>query len=135
MRRLRALVFLAAFAAIGPAAAQGAAEKAPDVPGYPGVDVFLQYADGNLVFQDQYGVVQRDLPYSTMAGSIRVSGGLAAIIDKLAEGFPAERVRLDTKLTSLTHAGDGIHARVEANGDESQITASAVVRPPTLQAC
>jgi len=101
-----------------------------------GLDVFSQYSDGNLVFQDQDGTIRRDLEFSTMAGSIRVSGGLGCLIDGLSQRIPADRIRSGEKLTKLSLVEGAIRASVERNDGETQLRSSEVVLalPPRLAA-
>jgi len=101
-----------------------------------GLDVFSQYSDGNLVFQDQDGTVRRDLEFSTMAGSIRVSGGLGCLIEGLSQRIPADRIRSGEKLTKLSLIEGAIHASIERNDIETQLSSSEVVlaMPPRLAA-
>jgi monoamine oxidase len=101
-----------------------------------GLDLFLQYADGNLVFQDQDGTVRRDHQFSTMAGSIRVSGGVGQLIEKLSQRIPADRIRSGEKLTKLSLAGDGIHASIRRHDVETEVRSSevALALPPRLAA-
>lgn len=101
-----------------------------------GLDTFLQYSQGNLVFQDQDGAVRRDLEFSTMAGSIRVSGGLGCVIDKLSQCIPADRIRTGAELTELTLVDGRVHANVTQIDHEMRVNASHVVLalPPRLAA-
>jgi monoamine oxidase len=100
------------------------------------VSVFPQYSDGNLVFQDAGGTVQRDLQYSTMAGSLRVSGGVGRLIEGLAQRLPADKVHLAQKVTRLSLSGVGVRAGIQNDEGETEIESSivALALPPRLVA-
>jgi monoamine oxidase len=100
------------------------------------VSVFPQYSEGNLVFQDANGTVQRDLQYSTMAGSLRVSGGVGCLIEGLAQRIPAGKVLCAEKLMKLSLSRAGIHATIQHDDREAEIGSSivALALPPRLAA-
>lgn len=100
------------------------------------VSVFPQYSDGNLVFQDANGTVQRDFQYSTMAGSLRVSGGVGCLIEGLAQRIPAGKVLCAEKLTKLSLSQAGIRATIQRDDSEAEIGSSivALALPPRLTA-
>jgi monoamine oxidase len=100
------------------------------------VSVFPQYSDGNLVFQDRDGTIQRDLQYSTMAGSLRVSGGLGCLIERLSQGITACKILSAHKVTKLSLSPVGIRATVQHDDSEAEIRSSivALALPPRLAA-
>ncbi len=100
------------------------------------VGVFPQFSDGNLVFQDANGTLQRDLQYSTMAGSLRVSGGVGCLIERLSQRIPTGRIFCAEKLTKLSLSRVGIHATIQRDDREAEIEASlvALALPPRLAA-
>ena len=55
-----------------------------------GLTVFDQYSKGTLCYEDEAGAIHRDLGFSSMEGSYRIQGGIAALIDGLV-------ARLDRK--------------------------------------
>ena len=98
------------------------------------VSVFPQYSDGNLVFQDAGGTVQRDLQYSTMAGSLRISGGVGRLIEALAQRLPADKVHPAQKVIRLSLSGVGVRATIQNDDSEMEIASSivALALPPRL---
>ncbi|MFT5446832.1 MAG: monoamine oxidase [Gammaproteobacteria bacterium] len=100
------------------------------------LDIFEQYSDGKLVFQDRNGAVQSDLEHSTTAGSLRISGGIEQLIDKLSERIPTRRLRVSSRLTKLLLADDWIDANVQLADQSTMIRAKKVVLalPPRLVA-
>jgi monoamine oxidase len=101
-----------------------------------GLSAFPQYSHGNLVYQDQDGTVQRDLQYSTMAGSLRVSGGIACLAESLSRRIPAHKILVNQKVTGLCLSDDGIYTTIQQNGEEAEIRSSlvALALPPRLAA-
>ena len=65
------------------------------------LEVFEQYSTGRLVYEDELGLVRRDLDYSTMAGSLRVDGGIARLTRELAKRLPPGILRLSHLLTRI----------------------------------
>ena len=98
-----------------------------------GLDRFDQYASGDLVFEDGQGQVTRGRGFSSMAGSWRLDGGMAALVQALAAGLPERRVRLNARVTALSRAASGITAHLQ---DGAEISCDQVVLalPPRLAA-
>lgn len=101
-----------------------------------GLTVFAQYSEGSLVYQDRDGSVQRDLQYSTMAGSLRVSGGIACLTESLSRRISIDKLLGNQKVTELCLSGDGIRATIQQNDEAADITSSlvALALPPRLAA-
>lgn len=121
---------------LGPAWFWPGQPKIAHLVGELNLGVFEQYADGKLVFQDRNGTVQRDLDYSTMAGSLRISGGIGRLIDELSKRIPAHKLRVDSRLTKLLLADDWIDANVQFDQQATMIRANKIVLalPPRLVA-
>lgn len=67
-----------------------------------GLTAFAQHSEGDMLFQRGPGPALR---YPTMRQeppSMRIAGGTAALVNALAASLPAERIRLNTKVTGLT---------------------------------
>ena len=75
-----------------------------------GLNVFPQYSQGRLVFEDARGAIRRDLDFATMGGALRVEGGLSQITDALARG-----------LGQVLHPG---HTAQNIQEDETGVTVS-----------
>ncbi len=67
------------------------------------LQVFEQYSNGDLMFEDEAGQVHRNQGFSSMQGSLRIHGGMAAIIDGLVQSLPANRLHLNTPVTHISH--------------------------------
>ena len=100
------------------------------------LSVFEQFSDGNLVFQDRDGTVQRDLQYSTMAGSLRISGGFGYVIERLSRRIPAHKIVSGEKVTKLSLSRADIRATIQRDIEEVEVGAStvALALPPRLAA-
>ncbi|KIN62737.1 Amine oxidase family, flavin-containing [Sulfitobacter noctilucicola] len=96
-----------------------------------GLQVFEQYAQGDLMYEDGQGQVQRGQGMSAMQGSLRVAGGFTALVEALAQSIPQRRIRLKQTATAIRR----IEERVEVTfADGSIITAERIVfaMPPRL---
>lgn len=98
-----------------------------------GLTKFDQFADGVLSFEDERGWVQRGQGFSSMQGSWRLKGGLAALTDALASRLPDDRKRLNAPVVKLAMSGDQCTATL-ATGE--YITADEVILalPPRIAA-
>ncbi|MET1413306.1 NAD(P)/FAD-dependent oxidoreductase [Roseibium sp. HPY-6] len=67
-----------------------------------------QHASGKLVFQDQNGLIRRDVDFATMGEALRLPGGLARLTDKLAADLPPHAVCLKHAVSGLEASKDGI---------------------------
>lgn len=97
------------------------------------LEVFDQYAKGDLLFEDQDGQVQRGRGFSSMEGSWRLKGGMQALIHALSENMPKERYRLGASITALENTGSTLTATLASS---ESVVASRVVfaLPPRLVA-
>ena len=99
-----------------------------------GIEVFEQYSDGLLVYEDELGRVRRDLDYSSMAGSLRIDGGMARVTERLAAMLPGDAVRLSHRVCALREERDGYRVELVHPGGELAVAARKVVLaiPPRL---
>lgn len=102
-----------------------------------GLSLEDQYSHGRLVFEGPDGEVRRDLDFSTMAGTRRVTGGLASVTDALVHELTAERLHLNRQITQVSRTSSGLKVRGQDNqGNVFEATARQVVMalPPRLAA-
>ncbi len=101
-----------------------------------GIEVFEQYSKGLLVYEDELGQVRRDLDYSTMAGSLRVTDGLGRLTRELAAQLPAETLRLSHRVTGIRQQDQGYQIDLEHAAGRLQVQANKVVLaiPPRVVA-
>lgn len=98
------------------------------------MDIFEQYATGDLTYEDERGNVQRGVGISSMQGSLRLAGGLRSLIDKLASKLPQSRILMNTALLKLTETPNDLRSIVSADSDAMTIVAKRVVLaiPPRI---
>lgn len=101
-----------------------------------GLDLMPQHAIGNLVFQDGGGAVRRDLEFSTMAGALRIAGGLARVPEGLAGQLPSGALRLGHRADRVTRKGSSITLSGTGPSGSFSLTAHRVVfaLPPRIVA-
>lgn len=66
-----------------------------------GLQTFAQYATGDPLFETERGDVQRGVGFASMEGSLRISGGMTALIDGLASRLPQNRIKLGARVATL----------------------------------
>jgi len=101
-----------------------------------GLTVFEQYSKGKLVYQEADGSVRRDFNFSTMAGSLRIAGGVASLIDALWTRIDEKRILLSHAVTHVSQNKDGFTIAANGPKEELSINARCVVHavPPSIVA-
>ncbi len=100
-----------------------------------GLKTFPQFAEGRLVFEDRLGLIRRDLELATMAGALRIEGGVGKLIDRLCDKLPEDNLHLGTKIEGIaTSAGAGLIVTGSAGNKNLSLEANAVLLalPPRL---
>ena len=95
-----------------------------------GLDVFEQYADGALLCEAETGEVVRDRGFSSMQGSLRVKGGMGAIVAGIARGLPVGAISLGRRVMSIGPDG----ALVFESGEPVSADLVIVALPPRVAA-
>ena len=78
------------------------------------LQVFEQFAKGDLSFEDQNGAVQRGRGFPSIIGSYRINGGFASLIQALLHSLPPQSVTMQTTVTNIVQRKDGV--QVNTNG-------------------
>ncbi len=91
------------------------------------IEVFEQYSAGLLVYEDEHGQVRRDLDYSSMAGSLRIDGGIASVIDGLAATLDDARLYRGHRVAAIRENGGGYQVELLHSGGNLSIQANKVV--------
>ncbi len=102
-----------------------------------GLKAFLQYAEGELSFEDERGQVSRGRGYASMAGSYRLAGGLSALVDVLHQHLDPDKLSRSLRVTELKQSQAKITATcVDINQNDKTITCRRVVLalPPRVAA-
>jgi monoamine oxidase len=92
-----------------------------------GLNVFEQYASGDLMYEDRHGQPHRGMGFASMEGSYRMDGGLTGLIKNLAKGLPEDRLHLSTRVVAITKKPDGLEVRAITGEREWSILAQSVV--------
>ena len=98
-----------------------------------GLSQFNQFAAGELSFEDERGQVQRGRGYASMQGSYRLAGGMATLIDGLAQGLPQGAVRLGQEVSALQNDEAAIVATT-AKGEKISARRVVLAVPPRIAA-
>ena len=94
-----------------------------------GLNVFDQYATGALSYENEQGDVMRNQGWSSMEGSLRIAGGMTALVDRLVKALPAENLTLNQPIARLVRVGEMVEA-FDANGDLVGQTKQVVLALP-----
>ncbi|MDE2333588.1 MAG: FAD-dependent oxidoreductase [Rhodospirillales bacterium] len=90
---------------------------------------------GGFVYQDQAGRIQR-LPHGFAQDppSMRITGGIAALVDAVAAGLAPGVVRLEHKVQRIARTGTGVAVTAEARSGVVTLSAARVAfaMPPRL---
>ncbi len=99
-------------------------------------DVFPQYDRGDALFEADRYRVQRGIAGISMAGSLRLSGGLTRLIDRVAERLPQQAVTLGARVTRVQLDGDRLETTWTEGDTLHALTSRFVVLalPPRLVA-
>ncbi len=98
-----------------------------------GVTYFDQFASGELMFEGRDGRTQRGAGFSSMEGSWRLTGGMAALIDGLTARIPGHKRLLSMLARSLENGTGGITVQFD-NGDTVVADRVILTLPPRLAA-
>lgn len=101
------------------------------------IESFQQAAQGVSRYEDPQRGVESFRNSALMPPSYRVAGGLARLIDGLAERLPAERIQLSKRVTAIAKEDGGFSVTVETvAGEGRQLKAQRVLLalPPRLAA-
>jgi len=100
-----------------------------------GLSRFDQAYKGDLMYQDENGVVERGQGFAPMQGSWRLKGGLGKLIEKLVSALPADRLHLNTPVSKIKDGSvDAKSAIAVSTESDTTYIASKVVLaiPPRI---
>ncbi len=95
-----------------------------------GLASFEQFSQGTLVFEDERGSIQRGLDVATMAGALRIDGGLSRLIAALAASLDPARISTSTAVERIHRQGDAIEIRT--SGGSLAAHTVIVTAPPRV---
>lgn len=98
--------------------------------------VYEQHSQGTSVAEYRTGKLVQQQGTASMAGSLRLSGGLQALIHSLTDGIGIEHIHYDNRVVHIEHGDDYILASTANIGDGNTIHASQIVlaAPPRILA-
>ena len=85
-----------------------------------GLKAFLQYAEGELNFEDERGQVFPGQGYASMAGSYRLQGGLSKLVDGMRQQLDSASLSLGVRVTKLEQTAAGIVATASKSEEPVQ---------------
>lgn len=99
-----------------------------------GIESFEQQSVGASRYEDPQRGVETFRNPGMSAVSLRVSGGMARMIDALADRLPPDRLRLSSQVTKIARNGAKIEVSVQSGNDTQIIDAERVLLalPPRL---
>ncbi|MEM1245589.1 MAG: FAD-dependent oxidoreductase [Acidobacteriota bacterium] len=68
------------------------------------LEVFPQHAQGDGLFEDERGAQMKGPGFATMRGSLRVRGGMTALVDGVSARLPDERLHLGQTVQCIQNA-------------------------------
>ncbi len=101
-----------------------------------GLGLFEQFAAGETVGEDPAGRVRRGAAIASMAGSVRIDGGMARLTAGLAADLPPGRLRCGVPVHSLRCSAAGVDIDFPGGAPAESVRAARVVLaiPPRLAA-
>ena len=96
--------------------------------------IYEQYSDGLSVAEYRNGQLLKQAGIASMAGSLRLQGGLKTLVDALSSRLASNDIQLDTQVTAVAMVDDGVDVSYRHNGELNTIFASHVVlaAPPRV---
>ena len=81
--------------------------------------IFPQFSQGLSVIEYAGGLIQRETDSASMAGSLRIVGGMQCVVDALISRLDSKRVYLAAKANSIRQKSDGIHTSLSIDVERS----------------
>ncbi len=98
-----------------------------------GINVFEQHTDGETCYENADGSVYRVKAFSAMAGSLRLSGGMPALVNALASALDRAQIRLNAPVEALALMQQGVEAVLEG-GETIRARKVVLALPPRIAA-
>jgi len=96
-----------------------------------GIPLFEQYSDGATCHEGPDGTVRRVEAFSPMAGSLRMTGGMTALVAALVRALEPERLHLDAPIVALSRHDDRIEATLRS-GETLRARQVVLAIPPRI---
>lgn len=95
------------------------------------LETFDQYAEGDQLYEDADGQIQRGRNFASMQGSWRLAGGVATLTEALAAKLTPGAAHLNAQVTAMTCTDAGITAKL-TSGATAQADQVVLAMPPRL---
>lgn len=98
------------------------------------LESFQQFSSGASRYEDPQRGVQTFRNPGVNPVSLRVTGGMARVIDALAAGLPSERLKFSSPVTEILKTGTGLDVTFQTGDGAQVVTAGRVLLalPPRL---
>jgi len=90
-------------------------------------DVFMQAGEGDALYEDNQGNVQRGITGVSMAGAYRMQGGIRNITSTLSQKIPAKSLINNGVVTEIENKQDSILSKVLVDGVVKEVASKYVV--------
>lgn len=87
-----------------------------------GLPAFEQYSIGDGLSEPPVGAPRQGPWFASMRGSLRLSGGIRSLTDRIAAELDQARISTGVRVTSLHHQPDGV--RIAADGEDDSAPTS-----------
>ncbi|MFK7816832.1 MAG: flavin monoamine oxidase family protein [Gammaproteobacteria bacterium] len=97
-------------------------------------DVYMQAGDGDALYEDSQGNVQRGIAGVSMAGAYRMQGGMRKIITALSHEVPSKSLASNAVVTAIEYKQEKISSTILVNDTIKVISSNFVVLalPPRI---
>ncbi len=99
-----------------------------------GSQVFEQFSEGDALYEDADGNIQRGIDGISMAGSYRLQGGLKRLVDQLGKSLPGHTILKNTRVTNIhRQGGKPVSTLISENREFDLVSEYLVIAlPPRL---
>lgn len=90
-------------------------------------DVFMQYAQGDAVYEDEQGHVRSGIAGISMEGSYRLKSGMQQITQNLIETIPTDNLMINSIATKLEYKDEFVLTEIKREGKQQQVKSQYVL--------
>jgi monoamine oxidase len=97
-------------------------------------DIFFQYGNGDAVYEDNQGNIQRGIDGVSMSGACRLKGGIRQLISALTDQLSSEAVICDAAVSDIKYSQQKITSTYNTSDSSKQLSSRRVVMalPPRV---
>ncbi|MDW3095766.1 MAG: FAD-dependent oxidoreductase [Gammaproteobacteria bacterium] len=90
-------------------------------------NIFFQQSEGDAVYEDNQGNIQRGVTGVSMAGAYRLKGGLSQLTYALSNQLKNENILLNSKVNTIKYTSDKIISTYINNDNSKKVSSNYVV--------